>query len=56
MPCRAAICAARWLRYCVTAATNADRACDSDPLRERLKKRDIELIIPYRSNNKQRRY
>jgi hypothetical protein len=26
----------------------ADRAYDSDPLRERLKKRGIELIVPYR--------
>ena len=34
----------------------ADRAYDSDPLRERLKKRGIELIAPYRKNNKQRRY
>ena len=34
----------------------ADRAYDSDPLRERLMKRGIELIVPYRSNNKQRRY
>ena len=34
----------------------ADRAYDSDPLRERLEKRGIELIPPYRSNNKQRRY
>ena len=30
----------------------ADRAYDSDPLRERLKKRGIELIVPYRVNNK----
>jgi transposase len=34
----------------------ADRAYDSDPLRERLKKRGIELIAPYRKNNKARRY
>jgi transposase len=34
----------------------ADRAYDSDPLRRRLQKRGIELIAPYRSNNKQRRY
>ena len=34
----------------------ADRAYDSDPLRERLKRRGIELIAPYRKNNKQRRY
>src|SRR5208337_1001550 len=34
----------------------ADRGYDSDPLRERLKKRGIELIVPYRKNNKQRRY
>ena len=32
----------------------ADRGYDSDPLRERLKKRGIELIAPYRKNNKQR--
>jgi len=34
----------------------ADRAYDSDPLRQRLKKRGIELIVPYRENNKHRRY
>lgn len=34
----------------------ADRAYDSDPLRQRLKLRGIELIVPYRENNKQRRY
>jgi hypothetical protein len=33
----------------------ADRVYDSDPLRERLKKRGIELIAPYRSNSKQLR-
>jgi transposase len=34
----------------------ADRGYDSDPLRERFKKRGIELIVPYRKNNKQRRF
>jgi len=34
----------------------ADRADDSDPLRERPKKRGIELIVPYRKNSKLRRY
>jgi len=34
----------------------ADRAYDSDPLRRRLKRRGIELICPYRKNNKQRLY
>jgi hypothetical protein len=34
----------------------ADRGYDSDPLRERWKKRGIELIAPYRKNNKERRY
>src|SRR5208283_4323254 len=34
----------------------ADKAYDSDPLRERLRQRGIELIAPYRSNNQQRRY
>jgi transposase len=34
----------------------ADAGYDSDPLRERLKKRAIELIEPYRNNNKRRRY
>jgi transposase len=34
----------------------ADRAYDSDPLRERLKKRGIDLIVPYRKNSKHRRY
>src|ERR1039457_7174838 len=30
----------------------ADRGYDSDPLRERLKRRGIDLIAPYRKNNK----
>ena len=34
----------------------ADRGYDSDPLRERWKRRGIELIAPYRKNNKERRY
>ena len=34
----------------------ADRAYDSDPLRERLAKRGIDLIVPYRKNSKFRRY
>ena len=34
----------------------ADRAYDSDPLRERLSKRGIDLIVPYRKNSKHRRY
>jgi len=34
----------------------ADRGYDSDLLCERLKKRGIELIAPYRKNNKERRY
>ena len=34
----------------------ADSAYDSDPLRQRLQKRGIELIAPYRENNRQRRY
>ncbi len=34
----------------------ADRGYDSDPLRERLKQRGTDLIVPYRSNNRQRRY
>jgi transposase len=34
----------------------ADRGYDSDPLRQRLKKRGIELIVPYRKNNQHRRY
>jgi transposase len=34
----------------------ADRAYDSDPLRERLKKRGIELIVPYRENNKRKKH
>jgi hypothetical protein len=33
----------------------ADTAYDSDPLRQRLQKRGIELIVPYRENNQQRR-
>lgn len=34
----------------------ADRGYDSDPLRERFNKRGIDLIAPYRKNNKQLRY
>ena len=34
----------------------ADKGYDSDPLRERLAKRGIDLICPYRSNNKKRKY
>jgi transposase len=34
----------------------ADAGYGSDPLRERLKKRSIELIAPYRKSNKRRRY
>src|SRR5690242_18100960 len=34
----------------------ADTAYDSNPLRQRLQKRGIELIVPYRENNRHRRY
>jgi len=34
----------------------ADRGYDSDPLRQRLRRRGIELICPYRKNNKERKY
>ncbi|AQT69604.1 Transposase [Anaerohalosphaera lusitana] len=34
----------------------ADKGYDSDPLRERLARRNIELICPYRKNNKQKKY
>src|SRR5208337_4985612 len=34
----------------------ADRGYDSDPLRARLHRRGIELIVPYRENNQHRRY
>jgi transposase len=34
----------------------ADRAYDSDALRERLKKRGIDLIVPYRKNSKKRKH
>ena len=34
----------------------ADRGYDSDPLRERLAIRGIELICPYRKNNKAKKY
>ena len=34
----------------------ADKGYDSDPLRERLLKRGIELICPYRKNNKTKKY
>ena len=33
-----------------------DTAYDSDPLRERLRRRGIDLIAPYRKNRDQRRY
>ena len=34
----------------------ADKGYDSDPLRERLADKGIELICPYRSNNKEQKY
>jgi transposase len=34
----------------------ADRGYDSDPLRDRFACRGIDLIVPYRENNKRRRY
>jgi transposase len=34
----------------------ADKGYDSDPLRDRLLKRGIELICPYRKNNKTKKY
>jgi transposase len=34
----------------------ADKGYDSDPLRERLAQRGIELICPYRENNKEKKY
>jgi len=34
----------------------ADTAYDSDPLRQRLQKRGIELIAPYRENRTRRKY
>ena len=34
----------------------ADKGYDSDPLRERLSKRGIDLICPYRKNNKNKKY
>jgi transposase len=34
----------------------ADKGYDSDGLREHLSRRGIELICPYRSNNKERKY
>jgi transposase len=34
----------------------ADRGYDSDPLRQRLRRRGIELIVPYRENNEHRHY
>ena len=33
-----------------------DRAYDSDLLKERLKKRGIDLIVPYRENNKKQKH
>jgi transposase len=34
----------------------ADKGYDSDPLRERLASRGIELICPYRKNNRKKKY
>jgi transposase len=34
----------------------ADRGYDSDPLRERFRRRGIDLIVPYRKNNRARCY
>lgn len=34
----------------------ADKGYDSDPLRERLAQRGIDLICPYRENNKEKKY
>ena len=34
----------------------ADKGYDSDRLRQRLHQRGIDLIVPYRSNNQERRY
>ena len=34
----------------------ADKGYDSDPLRERLAGRGIELICPYRKNNQKKKY
>jgi transposase len=34
----------------------ADKGYDSDPLRERLAHKGIELICPYRYNNKEQKY
>jgi transposase len=34
----------------------ADRGYDSDPMRQRLRKRGIDLIVPYRANSVLRRY
>jgi transposase len=34
----------------------ADRGYDSDPLRQRWKRRGIELIAPYRNNRREKRY
>lgn len=34
----------------------ADRGYDSDPLRKRWRQRGIDLIVPYRNNNQDRKY
>ena len=34
----------------------ADKGYDSDPLRQRLRRRGIELLCPYRKNNQGRKY
>lgn len=34
----------------------ADKGYDSDPLRKRLAQKGIELICPYRNNNKEQKY
>jgi transposase len=33
-----------------------ERGYDSDPLRQRLRRRGIELLVPYRENNQHQRY
>lgn len=41
---------------CSASAVTFVPGYDSDPLRERLKKQHIDLIVPYRNSNKERLY
>jgi hypothetical protein len=52
---RSGIHVVRRIDYAILDLIIADTGYDSDQLRERLKRRAIELIAPYRKNNKRQR-